>query len=113
MATKIMIRGGKPLYGDITISGMKNAALPILFATILVKDVCTLENIPAVSDISTSLEILEAMGARVSMRNATTVQIDTRTIMQGTSPYDLVQKLRGSTYLLGAELGRFGAASVG
>ena len=113
MATKIMIQGGKPLYGDISISGMKNAALPILFATILVKDICTLENIPAVSDISTSLEILQAMGARISRRTPTTVQIDTRHINQGSSPYDLVQRLRGSTYLLGAELGRFGAACVG
>ena len=108
-----MIQGGKPLYGDISISGMKNAALPILFATILVGDVCTLENIPAVSDISTSLEILKAMGARVSLRTPTTVRIDTKHIRQGGSPYDLVQRLRGSTYLLGAELGRFGEASVG
>ena len=113
MATKIMIQGGKPLYGDIAISGMKNAALPILFATILVKDVCTLENIPAVSDISASLEILKIMGARISLRTPTTVQIDTRHICQGSSPYDLVQRLRGSTYLLGAELGRFGTACVG
>ena len=113
MATKIIIHGGKPLCGSIAISGMKNAALPILFATILVGDVCVLENIPQVSDISTSLEILEQMGARVSLRKKNTVRIDTSHIRQGTSPLDLVKKLRGSTYLLGAELGRFGKATVG
>ncbi len=113
MATKIMIQGGKPLYGDISISGMKNAALPILFATILVGDVCTLENIPEVSDITTTLEILKQMGARISLRRRNTVRIDTRHICQGASPYDLVHRLRGSTYLLGAELGRFGTATVG
>ena len=113
MATKIIIQGGKPLHGSISISGMKNAALPILFATILVGDVCVLENIPQVSDISTSLEILEQMGARVSLRKKNTVRIDTSHIRQGTSPLDLVKKLRGSTYLLGAELGRFGKATVG
>lgn len=113
MATKIMIQGGKPLCGDISISGMKNAALPILFASVLVSDVCTLDNIPEVSDITTSLEILQQMGARISYRKAGTVRIDTSLIRQGTSPYELVKKMRGSTYLLGAELGRFGKASVG
>ncbi|MBQ7347368.1 MAG: UDP-N-acetylglucosamine 1-carboxyvinyltransferase [Clostridia bacterium] len=113
MSTKIIIQGGKPLYGDISISGMKNAALPIIFASILVSDVCTLENIPDVSDIDTSLEILKAMGARVSRRTPNTVRIDTTHIMQGASPYELVRKLRGSTYLLGAELGRFGKTAVG
>jgi UDP-N-acetylglucosamine 1-carboxyvinyltransferase len=113
MATKIIIKGGTPLRGDIAISGMKNAALPILFATVLVGDVCVLENIPQVSDIATSLEILAEMGARVSMRKKNTVCIDTSRVRQGTSPLELVKKLRGSTYLLGAELGRFGRATVG
>ena len=113
MATKIIIEGGRPLRGSIAISGMKNAALPILFATVLVGDVCVLENIPQVSDIATSLEILEEMGARISLRKKNTVHIDTSNIRQGTSPMDLVKKLRGSTYLLGAELGRFGKATVG
>ncbi len=113
MAKKIMIRGGNPLKGDISISGMKNAALPILFATILVSDICLLENIPQVSDITTSLEILREMGATVSTRRSNSVLIDTTHIRQGASPFDLVKRLRGSTYLLGAELGRFKRASVG
>lgn len=113
MSTKIIICGKKPLSGDISISGMKNAALPIIFATILVKGACTLENIPAVSDISTSLAILSKMGARVTQSDANTVTIDTADLVQGSSPYELVRLLRGSTYLLGAELGRFGKATVG
>ena len=113
MTNKIYIRGGKPLMGDVTVSGMKNAALPILFATILVKGECILENIPPVSDIDTSLEILQTMGATVERSSKTVVRIDTSCLNQGTAPYDLVQKLRGSTYLLGAELGRFGKAAIG
>lgn len=113
MSTKIIICGKKPLSGDISISGMKNAALPIIFATVLVKGACTLENIPAVSDISTSLAILSKMGAKVTQSDANTVTIDTADLVQGSSPYELVRLLRGSTYLLGAELGRFGKATVG
>ncbi len=113
MASKIFIRGGNPLYGDISISGMKNAALPILFATVLVGGVCTLNNIPTVSDITTTLEVLRHMGARVTQRKNGTIRIDTAHICQGSSPAELVKKMRGSTYLLGTELGRFGKASVG
>ena len=113
MATKIIIKGGKPLYGNIAISGMKNAALPILFATVLVGGTCTLNNIPAVDDITTSLEVLHQMGAVVRHRKNGTVSIDTAHIRQGTSPAALVKQMRGSTYLLGAELGRFGKADVG
>lgn len=113
MATKIIIQGGKPLYGNIAISGMKNAALPILFATILVGGTCTLNNIPEVDDIATSLEILHQMGAVVRHRKNGTVSIDTAHIKQGTSPASFVKQMRGSTYLLGAELGRFGKADVG
>ena len=110
---KIVIRGGKPLYGDINVSGMKNAALPIIFASILTKDKCVIENLPEVSDVALSLRILRSMGASVRMINRTTVEIDTTHLVGGSSPYQLVSKLRGSTYLLGAELGRFGEAKVG
>ena len=113
MISKIVVRGGKPLHGDISIGGMKNAALPIIFATILVRGVCVLENIPNVSDIIASLDILQSMGAQISPLKNHKVSIDTTNIKQGTSPYDLVRKIRGSTYLLGAELGRFHKASVG
>ena len=113
MTNQIFIRGGTPLHGEVTIGGMKNAALPILFATILVKGSCVLENIPPVSDIDTSLKILSQMGVSIERRTKTTLCIDATKIQPGSSPYDLVQKLRGSTYLLGAELGRFGKAAIG
>ncbi len=112
MSTKLIINGGRPLYGDISVSGMKNAALPILFATILVGDVCTLENIPGVSDIATSLEILRSMGAQITYLDPTTLQIDTTHVESGRVPEDQVRKMRGSSYLLGAELGRFGKTRI-
>ena len=110
---KIVVRGGKPLYGNVNISGMKNAALPIIFASILVGDRCVVDNLPPVSDVELSLEILERMGATVERLGNNTVAIDTKDFQNGTSPKELVSKLRGSTYLLGAELGRFGEACVG
>ncbi len=110
---KILINGGKKLHGDVFVGGMKNAALPIIFASILTADRCVVENVPAVSDVELSLEILSGMGARVERINKTTVAIDTKDFVGGDSPYDLVSRLRGSTYLLGAELGRFGEARVG
>lgn len=110
---KIVINGGAPLNGSITIGGMKNAALPVIFASILVEDKCVIENLPNVSDVTRSLEILEAMGAVVERRTDGSVSIDTTIINQGSSPAEIVGKLRASTYLLGAELARFGKARVG
>lgn len=105
---KLCVSGGRPLLGSINIGGMKNAALPILFATILVDDVCVLENLPDVSDIRTALEILRQMGAEVKKIDNFTYSIDTRTVRSNSVPIDLAQKMRGSYYVLGAALGRFG-----
>ncbi len=113
MSTKIVIRGQNPLHGEVTISGMKNAALPILFATVLVEDVCVLENIPNISDISDTLEILHSMGAGIAYLTPTTVRLDTRQMQGGVAPLELVGRMRASNYLLGAELARFGEARVG
>ncbi len=105
---KFRISGGRPLVGSITIGGMKNAALPIIFATILVDDVCILENLPEVSDIFTALEILRRMGAEVEQIDRFTYRIDTRPVRSNSVPLDLARVMRGSYYVLGAELGRFG-----
>lgn len=110
---KIKIRGGKPLRGQIEIGGMKNAALPILFSTIITGDVCVVENLPPVGDIEVTLDILRAMGAKVTRHSPTVAEIDTRGVLQGSSPEALVRRLRGSTYLIGCELARFGRAKVG
>ncbi len=109
---KIIINGGNKLYGDVYINGMKNAALPIIFATILTADKCVIENVPNVSDITMSFEILQTMGAKINYLNATSVEIDTSELEYGTSPKDLVMRMRGSTYLLGAELARFHKSKV-
>ncbi len=107
---KFVINGGKPLSGEIEISGMKNAAVAIIFGTILTEDKCVIENLPDISDVSDSLAILSSIGAKVKKINKTTYEIDTRKIRPGSSPYELVRKMRASYYILGAELGRFGKA---
>ena len=110
---KLIIRGGKPLFGDIEVSGMKNAALPVILASIVVDDVCVIENVPNVSDVALAFEIIQAMGGNVRRINKTTVEIDTRRVKVGTAPYELVRKMRGSYYIVGAELGRSGKGKVG
>lgn len=110
---KIVINGGRPLHGSIEVSGSKNAAIPIILATLMVDDICVIENVPAISDITLSLEILAAMGCHIRMLSRNTVEIDSRGAMGGVSPYELVRKMRGSYYLVGAELARWGKAYVG
>ena len=110
---KIIVNGGTPLFGEVEISGSKNAALPIIYACVLVKGKCILENIPDLSDIMYSFEILRGIGARIRMLSRSTYEIDCTDVQSGESDYNLVRKLRGSYYLLGAEFGRFGCAKVG
>ena len=74
---KFVITGGKPLHGEVTISGAKNAAVGILPATILAADVCVIENLPDISDVAVSLKILSTLGAQVKMLNRNTYEIDT------------------------------------
>ena len=109
---KIVINGGGVLHGTVEISGMKNAALPIIYACVLVEDKCIIENIPNVRDVELSLNILRKMGARIRTVSKNTVEIDCTDINQGTSDVELVKKIRASYYLLGSELGRFGRARV-
>ena len=110
---KIIIDGGKPLVGNIEISGMKNAALPIIMGCMLVEDDCIIENLPEIDDVTVSLEILARMGATVRMLDRNSVLINTKNARRGSSPFELVRKIRASYYLLGAELGRFGRSYVG
>lgn len=110
---KIVVRGKTPLTGNVTISAMKNAALPIIFACVLVKDKCTIENIPNVRDVLFSFDILSRMGAEIRFINDNTVEIDCSNVEAGTSSYELVRQMRASYYLMGAEFGRFGYARVG
>ena len=106
----LTICGGKPLRGEVAVSGFKNAALPVLFATILTKDISIIDNLPRIRDVHLALEILCAMGASVTRLGAHTVAVDTRTLSPCVAPDALVSSFRASSYLLGAELGRFGRA---
>ena len=109
---KYVIHGGRPLYGKVTISGAKNAAVGIIPATLLVEGTCRIENIPEISDVDLLLNILRDLGARVRVINRTTVEVDCSAVGSQTVPYDAGRKLRASYYLLGAMLGRFGKAEV-
>ncbi len=109
---QIIINGGAPLYGNVSIGGMKNAALPVICACALNEETCVIDNIPPVSDIETLLDILSAMGASVRRLTKYSVEINCKNLIPCTSPMELANKLRGSSYLLGAEFGRFGKASV-
>ena len=109
---KYIINGGRPLTGTIETSGMKNAAVAVLFACLLINDTCIIENVPDIIDVSVSLEILSGIGVRVRRLGRNTVELDSTHAVGGISSYELVRKMRASYYLMGAELGRFGSAYV-
>ena len=109
---KFVITGGKPLHGEVTISGAKNAAVGILPATILAADVCVIENLPDISDVAVSLKILSVLGAQIRMLNRNTYEIDTTHLTSTNVPDDLSRQMRASYYFLGALLSRFGKAQV-
>ncbi len=110
---KIIVDGGNPLFGKVEISGMKNAAVAVIFATVLSNDVCVLDNLPDISDVADCFAILDSIGAKITHISKDTVEIDTRPIHSTEAPLQLVQKMRASYYLAGALLGRFGRAKVG
>ena len=109
---RYIINGGKPLVGSVEISGMKNAAVAVLFACLLVNDTCTIENVPNIIDVSVALDILAGIGVKVKKVAKNTVELDSTHAVGGMSSYELVRKMRASYYLIGAELGRFGRAYV-
>lgn len=110
---KVIIDGGTKLEGTITVSGMKNAAVGVLYATILAGDVCVLENLPNISDVRISLDILRSVGATVEYLDETEVKIDTTHVLDKMPPDELAKKMRASYYLIGATLGRFGHSVIG
>ncbi len=104
---KLLIRGGNRLQGEVTISGAKNAAVAILPACLLVKDVCRIENLPDIKDVKLFLKILEQLNADVKYIDKNTVEIDCTNVSSYTPSGDLTRRMRGSSYLMGALLGRF------
>ena len=108
---KLIIKGGRKLCGDVAVSGSKNAALPIFFATILAPGMHELRNVPALRDINTTIRLLETLGSTVEGHSGT-VRVDTTGIDQMEATYDLVKTMRASVLVLGPLLARFGRSRV-
>ncbi len=109
---KFVIKGGRKLTGEVTISGAKNAAVAILPAVILSDEPCIIENVPLISDVNICLCILTEMGAEVTMMDKNTYRIDPTKICNFCVPYEMARKMRASYYFLGALLGKFNKARV-
>ena len=107
-----IIRGNRPLFGEVTISGAKNAAVAIIPAALMVDGICRIDNIPQISDVTLFFSILEALGSKVRVLNHHTAEIDSHSIHSTQPAYDLCRRFRASYYLIGALLGRFGEATV-
>ncbi len=107
---KIVIQGGKPLHGDVHISGAKNAALPVMAAALLTSGTNTFHNIPDLMDIKTIKKLLKSLGAQIDGNE--TVRISADKIISHTAPYDLVKTMRASVLVLGPLVARLGVARV-
>ena len=110
---KLVIEGGTPLKGNVEIIGAKNSAVAILPATLLINGVCTINNLPNISDIKITCKILEGLGSKIKWNNNHSVTIDNTNMCNSIAPIDLTSKFRASYYLLGAMLGRCGKIEVG
>ena len=109
---KLIINGGVPLSGEVRISGAKNAALPILAATLLADDPVTVCNVPHLHDITTTMELLGRMGVSLMIDEKLNIEVDASTIREFYAPYELVKTMRASILVLGPLLTRFGRADV-
>ncbi len=110
---KLVITGKTPLKGEVVISGAKNAAVAIIPATLLINGICTIENLPNISDVRLYCDILKEIGAQITWNNEHEITIDTRNISSNKIPLETTRKFRASYYLLGALLGRTKSAQVG
>lgn len=109
---KFFIEGPSRLEGEVVISGAKNAAVAIIPAVLLAEEPCVLENIPNINDVNISLQILQELGAKIKIRNKTTVEIDATHIIAPSVPFDIARNMRASYYFLGALLGRYSKGAV-
>ena len=109
---RLLIRGGSPLHGEIRISGAKNAALPVMAATLLADEPMTVGNIPHLHDVTTTMELLGRMGVELTVHEGMEVEVNTATISAFRAPYELVKTMRASILVLGPLLARFGRAEV-
>lgn len=109
---KYVILGGAKLEGEVEISGAKNSAVALIVAALLVKDVCIIENVPAVSDTYVLIDIIHQLGGNAEFIGKGVLRIDATNINRFEAPYEMVSKIRASSYLMGALLGRFKQARV-
>jgi UDP-N-acetylglucosamine 1-carboxyvinyltransferase len=109
---KLIIQGGAVLRGEVWISGSKNAALPILSAALLSEGIVTIANLPHLQDVTTTIELLGALGVTVSIDEKMRLEVDTSTLNSLTAPYELVKTMRASILVLGPMLARYGEANV-
>ncbi|MCK5001712.1 MAG: UDP-N-acetylglucosamine 1-carboxyvinyltransferase [Gammaproteobacteria bacterium] len=109
---KLLIQGGTTLNGQVRISGAKNAVLPILAGTLLCEGTAIIENVPHLHDVTTTVELLGAMGVHVVIDEKLSIEVDSSTIESCVAPYELVKTMRSSILVLGPLLARFGHAEV-
>src|SRR5579862_5246887 len=117
---RIRIRGGSPLKGDIPVGGAKNAALPLMAASLLTDETLTLGNLPHVADITTMANLLAQLGVEVHLNgqaangghDGRVLELTARRILETRAPYDLVRKMRASVLVLGPLVARYGRAEV-
>jgi len=109
---KLVIRGGGPISGELRISGAKNAALPIIAATLLADEPVTIRNLPHLHDVTTMIELLGCMGVELVVDEKLSLEVNSNTISEFSAPYELVKTMRASILVLGPILARFGRAHV-
>ena len=109
---KLIVNGGVPLRGEIRISGAKNAALPVLVASLLTDQPLVIGNIPHLHDITTTMELLGRIGVGLMVHEKMTIEADASTVNSLRAPYELVKTMRASILVLGPLLARFGEAEV-
>ena len=109
---KLRITGGTTLEGKVSISGAKNAALPILAGTLLATEPVTISNVPHLKDVTTTISLLQMLGAQVTVDDQLNVEVDARDVNRREAPYDLVKTMRASILVLGPLVARFGEADV-
>lgn len=111
MLDKIIVTGGKPLNGEVTISGAKNAVLPIIVGTLLADDICVIRDVPNLADVETISEVLEVLGAKVELNDGV-MTVDCSHISNITAPYHYIQKMRASVLIMGPLLARMGKVKI-
>ena len=109
---KLIVTGGRPLEGQVWISGAKNAVLPILSATLLADSPMVVGNVPHLQDVTTTMELLGRMGVTLTVNERMRIEVDPTTLTRAVAPYDLVKTMRASILVLGPLLARYGEAEV-